>query len=59
VVSQRQGRPAAQFDVDDSQNRNVEQACKHVKNWRGSPPLRHALVYRGGVILAAILLWLA
>jgi transposase len=36
-------------------------AFNHVKNWRGLATryAKHALVYRGGVVLAAIMLWLA
>jgi transposase len=50
------------FDATDYKKRNVvERAFNHMKNWRG-PATRydkHALAYRGGVVLAAILLWLA
>lgn len=57
----RGGRPV-QFDAGDYKNRNVvERAFNHFKNWRGLATRydKHALVYRGGVVLAAILLWLA
>lgn len=57
----RGGRPVA-FDAPDYQNRNVvERAFNHIKNWRGLATRydKHALVYRGGVVLAAIMLWLA
>jgi putative transposase len=57
----RGGRPV-QFDVGDYKNRNVvERAFNHFKNWRGLATRydKHALVYRGGAVLAAILLWLA
>lgn len=57
----RGGRPV-DFDVADYQNRNVvERAFNHMKNWRGLATRydKHALVYRGGVVLAAILLWLS
>jgi len=56
----RGGRPVA-FDAHDYKNRNVvERAFNHLKNWRGlaSRYDKHALVYRGGVVLASILLWL-
>lgn len=38
----------------------VERAFNHFKNWRGLATRydKHALVYRGGVVLAAIMLWL-
>jgi transposase len=54
------GRPVA-FDAHDYKNRNVvERAFNHLKNWRGLATRydKHALVYRGGVVLASILLWL-
>ncbi len=56
----RGGRPVG-FDAGDYKNRNVvERAFNHFKNWRGLATRydKHALVYRGGVVLAAILLWL-
>jgi transposase len=39
----------------------VERAFNHLKNWRGLATRydKHALVYRGGVVLASILLWLS
>lgn len=39
----------------------VERAVNHIKNWHGLAPRndKHALVCRGGVVLAAILLWQA
>ena len=43
-------------------NRNVvERALTQFKNWRGIAARqgKHALVYRGGVVLAATLLWLS
>lgn len=43
------------------QNRNViERAFNQLKNWRGIGTRydKHALVYRGGIVLAAITLWL-
>lgn len=57
----RGGRPV-DFDAADYKNRNVvERAFNHFKNWRGLATRydKHALVYRGGAVLAAILLWLA
>ena len=56
----RGGRPVA-LDGEDYKNRNVvERAFNQFKNWRGIATRydKHALVYRGGVVLAAILLWL-
>jgi transposase len=50
------------FDAHDYKNRNVvERAFNHFKNWRGLATRydKHALIYRGGAVLAAILLWLA
>jgi transposase len=55
------GRPVA-FDAGDYKNRNVvERAFNHMKNWRGLATRydKHAVVDRGGVVLAAIMLWLA
>ena len=57
----RGGRPV-DFDAGDYKHRNVvERAFNHIKNWRGLATRydKHALVYRGGVVLAAIMLWLA
>ncbi|SDY83646.1 Transposase DDE domain-containing protein [Modestobacter sp. DSM 44400] len=57
----RGGRPV-DFDAGDYKNRNVvERALNHFKNWRSLATRydKHALVYRGGAVLAAILLWLA
>jgi transposase len=57
----RGGRPV-NFDAEDYKNRNVvERAFNHIKNWRGLATRydKHALVYRGGVVLASILLWLS
>ena len=56
----RGGRPV-NFDAHDYKHRNVvERAFNHFKNWRGLATRydKHALVYRGGVVLAAIMLWL-
>jgi len=55
------GRPL-DFDIEDYKNRNVvERAFNRLKNWRGVATRydKHALIYRGGVVLASILLWLA
>jgi transposase len=55
------GRPL-DFNVEDYKNRNVvERAFNKLKNWRGIATRydKHALVYRGGVVLASIMLWLA
>jgi putative transposase len=57
----RGGRPVG-FDAQDYKNRNVvERAFNHIKNWRALATRydKLALVYRGGVVLAAILLWLS
>ena len=57
----RGGRPV-NFDVHDYTNRKVvERTFNHFKNWRGLATRydKHALVYRGGVVLAAITLWLS
>lgn len=56
----RGGRPVG-YDVEDYKGRNVvERFFNRMKNWRGlaSRYDKHALVYRGGVVLAAILDWL-
>jgi transposase len=55
------GRPVA-VDTEDYKNRNVvERAFNHLKNWRGIATRydKHALIYRGEVVLASILLWLS
>ena len=55
------GRPVA-FDAEDYKNRNVvERSFNQLKNWRGIATRydKHALVYRGGLVLAAIILWLS
>lgn len=55
------GRPVT-FDAPDYKNRNViERAFNQFKNSRGIAPRydKHALVYRSGVVLASILLWLS
>jgi putative transposase len=54
------GRPL-DFDAKDYKNRNVvERAFNVLKNWRGLATRydKHALVYRGGVVLGAIFMWL-
>lgn len=56
----RGGRPVG-YDVEDYKKRNVvERFFNRMKNWRGlaSRYDKHAVVYRGGVVLAAILDWL-
>ena len=56
----RGGRPVG-FDAADYQNRNVvERAFNKFKNWRGLATRydKHALIYRGGMVLASIILWL-
>ena len=52
------GRPL-DFDAEDYRNRNVvERAFNKVKNWRGLATRydKYALVYRGGMVLASIVL---
>jgi len=56
----RGGRPVT-FDTYDYKNRNVvERTFKHLKNWRGRAARcdEHPITYRGGIVLASILLWL-
>jgi len=56
----RGGRPPV-FDVEDYKGRNVVERCfNRLKAWRGLATRydKHALIYRGGLVLAAILLWL-
>jgi transposase len=56
----RGGRPVG-YDTEAYKARNVvERFFNRMKNWRGlaSRYDKHALVYRGGVVLAAILDWL-
>lgn len=56
----RGGRPVS-FDAADYKNRNVvERFFNRMKQWRGlaSRYDKHAVMYRGGVVLAAILAWL-
>ena len=54
------GRPVA-FDRDAYRGRNVvERAFNRCKQWRAVATRydKHAVIYRGGVVLAAILIWL-
>ena len=54
------GRPVS-YDPEDYKARNVvERFFNRMKNWRGlaSRYDKHALVFRGSVVLAAILDWL-
>ena len=56
----RGGRPV-EYDRDDYKGRNtIERAFNRLKNWRGLATRydKHALVYRGGLVLGAILIWL-
>ena len=49
------------FDAEDYKNRNVvERAFNKLKNWRELATRydKHALIYRGGMVLASIVLWL-
>ena len=55
------GRPV-DFDAEDYKNRNViERVFNKLKNWRGLATRydKHALTYRGSVVLASIVLWLS
>ncbi len=54
------GRPVT-HDIEEYKNRNVvERFFNRIKNWRAiaSRYDKHATVYRGGIILAAIVDWL-
>lgn len=54
------GRPVG-FDATDYKGRNVvERFFNRIKHWRGIATRydKHAVVYRGGIVLAAILDWL-
>lgn len=56
----RGGRPVG-YDIEDYKQRNVvERFFNRMKNWRGlaSRYDKHALVFRGSVVLAAIVDWL-
>jgi putative transposase len=58
----RTGRPSLPTArADRYRGRNVvERGCNRTKNWRAlaTRPDKHVLIYRGGVVLALILLWL-
>jgi transposase len=54
------GRPI-NFDPELYKERNVvERGFNKIKNWRGLATRydKHAVIYRGGVVLASIMLWL-
>lgn len=54
------GRPVT-YDIEDYKGRNVvERFFNRVKHWRAiaSRYDKHAVVYRGGILLAAIIDWL-
>lgn len=54
------GRPV-DFDAEAYKGRNVvERGFNRIKNWRGLATRydKHAVIYRGGVVLASILIWL-
>lgn len=54
------GRPL-DFDAEAYKHRNVvERYFNQLKNWRGLATRydKHALVYRGSVVLASIVMWL-
>ena len=54
------GRPV-DFDAEAYKGRNVvERAFNKLKDWRGLATRydKHALIYRGGMVLASIVLWL-
>lgn len=56
----RGGRPVS-YDVEDYKNRNVvERFFNRMKNWRGLATRydKHALIWRGSLVLAAIIDWL-
>ena len=55
------GRPVG-YDVLDYKHRNLVERCFNtLKNWRGLATRydKTVLVYRGGVVLASILMWLS
>lgn len=55
------GRPVS-YDKTAYRGRNVvERAFNGFKHWRGLATRydKHAIVYRGGLVLAAALIWLA
>ncbi len=54
------GRPP-KLDKQSYKGLNVvERACNELKQWRGLAARydKHALIFRGGVVLASIMLWL-
>ncbi len=54
------GRPGS-FDPDAYRGRNViERAFNRLKNWRAVATRydKHATIYRGSLVLAAVLMWL-
>ena len=54
------GRPV-DFDAEAYKGRNVvERGFNKLKDWRGLATRydKHALIYRGGMVLASIVLWL-
>ena len=54
------GRPV-EFDAEAYKGRNVvERSFNRLKDWRGLATRydKHALIYRGGMVLASIVLWL-
>ncbi len=56
----RGGRPVS-FNAQDYKGRNViERAFNKLKDWRGLATRydKHAITYRGGMVLASIVLWL-
>jgi transposase len=56
----RGGRPV-NFDADRHRGRNVvERGFNRLKNWRGLATRyeKHVMLYRGGMVLGAALLWL-
>lgn len=61
---QRRGRAGGRpvdFDAETYKQRNVvERGFNRIKQWRGLATRydKHATTYRGGVVLASILLWL-
>jgi len=67
AIARRQAKGSAggrslDFDAADYKNRNVvERTFNKFKNWRGLATRydKYALTYRGGVVLAAIVLWLS
>jgi len=55
------GRPR-DFDTEDYKNRNVvERSFNKFKDWRGLATRyeKYAQTYRGGMVLASIVLWLS